>query len=156
MRVQKRKVEGAGTSASDLRAPKSLVQSSRLTLYDEEEDDGAQEDTMAQFGLLANSTTMSSLGVRSLDIAPDVDEVYHPHDDRAVAPQHQSVPPSQQQHHAMHEFDPITGKKKYAKEAWPGRHPGVGPATVAAAAPIDVAASLSSNLMPSTSKRLVI
>lgn len=92
---------------------------SRLSLYDEEEEeeDRHKDDFESRFGL--SSSVFSNLGVRALDIAPDVDE-----DDNEDHHRHQAAAEAES-HHAIFQIHDVdqSGKKKYAKEAWPGRHP---------------------------------
>lgn len=89
--------------------PKKITQT-RLSLYDEEDEESSRTHRDSEF------ESRFGLTMRSFDIAPDVDEDYHQAEKRPAA----EVYPVQ-------EFDqagqPIERKKKYAKEAWPGRHP---------------------------------
>lgn len=141
--------------------------SSLLSLYDDD-DDGVSEsrphDSESRFGF--SNSLISNLGVRTLDIAPDVDEEYHSGEKR---------PSTSSAEHSF-EYEQVNQhtdrKKKYAKEAWPGRHPSaqiptapsslsVTASTVTAAPPV-VATLIAPTSLPSTSsnsatnKRLLI
>lgn len=106
--------------------------SSILSLYNDDEnynddDDDRRAhrdhnmDTDSRFGL--SNSIISNLGVRTLDIAPDVDEDYH-----SAGEKRPQTTTSSAEHSFEYETSSSTGqqadrKKKYAKEAWPGRHP---------------------------------
>ena len=102
-----------------------------FTLFDDDEF-----DEMAEFGM--SSTIASNLGIKKLELAPDVD-TYSPTNPITITTsafssessaeqlllkkQMQSSlnKQSQQQQDAVSQFDK---KKKYVKEAWPGRESG--------------------------------
>lgn len=141
--------------------------SSRLSLYDDDEEDDQdrpRDEFESRFGVLSSSV-FSNLGVRALDIAPDVDDNDNDehHRRQATLLAHES---SSSTHgiYQIHDTDQ-SGKKKYAKEAWPGRHPhaqlppSVSAAPIISTAPDTMAPTFTSSSSTSTSsgaKRLAI
>ena len=88
------------------------------------------------------TSSYSTIGIKKLDLAPDVDS-YKPYTAPSQTEQltlqkqqqqlhlqqinkqwdkHQQLQHQQQQQQEQHELE-MSGKKKYAKEAWPGRKP---------------------------------
>lgn len=124
---KKKKVDNNQPTGAIASLMASKPGSSILSLYNDDEnyDDDRRAhrdhnmDTDSRFGL--SNSIISNLGVRTLDIAPDVDEDYH-----SVVEKRPQTTSS-----AEHSFEYETSstgqqtdrKKKYAKEAWPGRHP---------------------------------
>lgn len=139
--------------STGLRQPQ---QSSRLNLYDDDNEDIETEET-EEFEP-SRFTLSNSLGVRILDLAPDVDNESFDHENQ----QHDksNIAKKQQQHdqvyqQQMHEFEQQhynqsqgDKKKKYAKEHWPGRHPNTQPSNVGAITSTNVGSLLSTKISP--------
>jgi hypothetical protein len=88
------------------------------TLYDEDE----YYEMGNEFGAIA-----SNLGIKKLDLAPDVDTRFEDEDESGTAELDRQVhaslsKQSQQQQDAVAHFDK---RKRYVKEAWPGRESAV-------------------------------
>lgn len=124
---------------NQLEGPRGIA-SSRLGLYDDDnndddDNDRRETDSDSRYGF--SNSVISNLGVRTLDIAPDVDEDYHSGEKRTST---SSAENSFEYEQTGHTTD---RKKKYAKEAWPGRHP-------SAQLPTSSSSSSSSTLSAST------
>ena len=110
---------------------------------DDEENEVDQSYTLYDFDDY-ETNTYSTIGINKLDLAPDVDS-YKPYtapiqsEQLTLEKQQQQMhlqninkqwdkQQYQQQHHDQQQETDLSSKKKYAKEAWPGRK---GPPTVA-------------------------
>lgn len=109
---------------------------------DDEDIDADQSYTLYDFDDY-ETNTYSTIGINKLDLAPDVDS-YKPYtapvqsEQLTLEKQQQQIhlqninkqwdkQQYQQQHHEQQQDTDLSSKKKYAKEAWPGRK---GPPTV--------------------------
>jgi hypothetical protein len=116
---------------------------------DDENVEGDQSYTLYDYDDY-ETNTYSTIGINKLDLAPDVDN-YKPYtapsqnEQLTLQKQQQQIHlqninkqwdkqqyQQQQQHHDQQQEIDLSSKKKYAKEAWPGRK---GPPTVAAPSP---------------------